>query len=115
MIWDMFGMLLITFDAVVTPFNLAFNPPEDNFSRATFWLILFFWSVDMGLSCITGFYDHGEMELRPRMIFRAYASSWMMLDIIVVGNDWAIAYMEVTKMTTNEDEQELIGMARTLR
>lgn len=46
-----------------------------------------FWSIDIVLNCVTGFYHNGELELRPRQVAMRYLCSWFITDVIVVAAD----------------------------
>lgn len=86
--WDVAGMILILYDIITIPLFMAFDPPVGTEILACFYATLFFWTLDIPFSFLTGYYDAGVIEMRPAKIARHYLSRWFLLDMIVVGCDW---------------------------
>eukprot|EP00972_Heterocapsa_arctica_P114921 16445138-Heterocapsa_arctica.AAC.1 len=45
--------------------------------------------MDLLQSFSVGYHDGGVVEMRPRMIARHYARTWLALDIGVLVSDWS--------------------------
>lgn len=91
--WDIVGMVLITYDCITIPLFTAFDVTSDDpFHVITvmFWLTLLFWSTDILLTFITGYYEREGLEMRPKQIAKHYVVTWLILDAIVVGSDWIV-------------------------
>eukprot|EP00747_Dinoflagellata_sp_TGD_P028369 gnl/TRDRNA2_/TRDRNA2_133225_c0_seq2.p1 gnl/TRDRNA2_/TRDRNA2_133225_c0~~gnl/TRDRNA2_/TRDRNA2_133225_c0_seq2.p1 ORF type:complete len:881 (-),score=155.99 gnl/TRDRNA2_/TRDRNA2_133225_c0_seq2:146-2788(-) len=93
--WDLWGLLFILLDVVFIP--LQFFEVEESSGTITLnWLTRLFWTLDMPGSFLTGFiYKDGTMEMRPFLIAKRYAKTWLPLDFIVVSSDWMEALMAV--------------------
>lgn len=86
--WDVTSFKLLTYDMITIPFEL-FEPPHTDFSSVMLWICRLFWTLDMWLSCFTGYIaNDGSIEMRPRFILWRYAKSWLFLDLVLVGLDW---------------------------
>eukprot|EP00927_Polykrikos_kofoidii_P023574 TRINITY_DN2166_c1_g1_i2.p1 TRINITY_DN2166_c1_g1~~TRINITY_DN2166_c1_g1_i2.p1 ORF type:complete len:801 (+),score=109.65 TRINITY_DN2166_c1_g1_i2:119-2521(+) len=88
-IWDLCSLALVVLDIMWLPFGV-FDPPRQFVAVLIEWLTRIFWSVDMVLSFFTGFVtEKGFVEMRPEKIALKYVRSWFVLDLIIVGLDWA--------------------------
>eukprot|EP00416_Gambierdiscus_australes_P007984 CAMPEP_0171144906 /NCGR_PEP_ID=MMETSP0766_2-20121228/146727_1 /TAXON_ID=439317 /ORGANISM="Gambierdiscus australes, Strain CAWD 149" /LENGTH=571 /DNA_ID=CAMNT_0011608787 /DNA_START=103 /DNA_END=1819 /DNA_ORIENTATION=- len=98
-------------------FDLPENAP---FLRVCEWLTRIFWTVDMGMSFLSGYVCHdGSIEMRPWKIARRYTKSWWILDIVVVGTDWFELLVQtgigVTRLGKSSRALRIIRMVRLLR
>merc|ERR1712136_326377 len=57
-----------------------------------------FWTVSVPVNFLTGFYVHGLVEMRPKMIAWRYARTWLMPDLVLVCVDWFIWLMPQVSM-----------------
>lgn len=87
MILDFFSVALLAHDMVVTPYSLAWGSDLNVISIT--WTSLIFWSVEILFNFRTGYYENGELEMRPQTIARHYSRTWFMLDVITVLGDWS--------------------------
>mmetsp|Transcript_36652 Transcript_36652/g.85928 ORF Transcript_36652/g.85928 Transcript_36652/m.85928 type:complete len:915 (+) Transcript_36652:28-2772(+) len=104
--WDILGVLFILYDVITIPIFLAFNPQDNGFTVAMFWLVLSFWTCDIILSFNTGIYKGGVEEMRRWPVAVSYLRSWFILDLMVVGVDWSVFVI------SNVQRQQGISMAR---
>eukprot|EP00747_Dinoflagellata_sp_TGD_P099849 gnl/TRDRNA2_/TRDRNA2_167870_c0_seq3.p1 gnl/TRDRNA2_/TRDRNA2_167870_c0~~gnl/TRDRNA2_/TRDRNA2_167870_c0_seq3.p1 ORF type:complete len:786 (+),score=99.25 gnl/TRDRNA2_/TRDRNA2_167870_c0_seq3:80-2359(+) len=86
--WDIVIMVLVGWDVFHVPFSL-FDSPMGPFFDFMTWMIRIFWTLDMGMSLITGFYQSdGSICKNTKQIARRYLRTWFTLDVLVVGLDW---------------------------
>lgn len=91
--WDITSLVLVVYDMIMIPFAL-FEPPDNLFIEFFTWWTRIFWSLDMVMSFITGAVTNdGLIEMRLGQIAKRYLKSWFMLDIMIVGSDWAEFFM----------------------
>mmetsp|Transcript_29133 Transcript_29133/g.83508 ORF Transcript_29133/g.83508 Transcript_29133/m.83508 type:complete len:801 (-) Transcript_29133:330-2732(-) len=113
LIWDIVTMMLVVYDMAIIPVNLSFNPVENVVSDSIFWPGLIFWTVDIPLTFLTGYYRRGRVETRLSAIALHYLLTWFVVDIFIVGSSW----FEV--ISSMETEGFLLGRVgkslRTLR
>eukprot|EP00930_Biecheleria_cincta_P034000 TRINITY_DN23531_c0_g1_i1.p1 TRINITY_DN23531_c0_g1~~TRINITY_DN23531_c0_g1_i1.p1 ORF type:complete len:821 (+),score=139.02 TRINITY_DN23531_c0_g1_i1:68-2530(+) len=95
MAWDFVGAILITHDLFAIPLQQAFAPPETIFTITMQWTTLIFWTINMFASVSVGYTDHGITVMVPRKIFAHYLKTWFLVDLIVVGSDWAFTISEL--------------------
>ena len=86
--WDLFGALLIAYDAVYLPFDAAFQPKPNLVILGMDWLTMLFWTFDIAVGFLTGFIRKGEVVMNPSQIALHYISTWFIIDAAVVGFDW---------------------------
>lgn len=86
--WDLAMMFIIAHDMAVVPVTLAFDTGDNAVTRALFWPFIFYWSLDIPLSFLTGFYQHGRTEMRPPKVAWNYIFTWFFLDVFMVGTSW---------------------------
>jgi len=86
--WDLFGALLIAYDAVYLPFDAAFQPTPNLLILGMDWLTMLFWTFDIAVGFLTGFIRKGEVVMNPSQIALHYISTWFIIDAAVVGFDW---------------------------
>jgi len=86
--WDMLAFLFLSYDIYTIPLSAFEIPPN----TLTFYLAaaaLFYWTLDMPLSFLAGFYlQDGEVEMRPRQVACHYTSRWLVPDITILLIDW---------------------------
>lgn len=93
LLWDVLSMTLLTYDMISVPFVGAFEPENNEFFVQMTWYTLLYWNFDIGVSLLTG-YQHGRKTvLAPKKIFIHYLQSWALLDLLIVGLDWALVFI----------------------
>lgn len=83
-------MVLLTYDLIVIPLLVSnLDPPETVVSLAWTYFSLFFWTIDMPLSFITGFVTwDGEVELRFLKCAAHYAKTRFIWDLSLLTIEW---------------------------
>lgn len=117
LIWDIVGMLLITYDCVTIPFFAAFDVfGAKDLILFMFWITLIFWTADIFLSFVTGYYQQAGLELRPKQIARHYLLTWFIPDVIVVSSDWVVvAFGEASNNARLARASKTVRAMRVLR
>eukprot|EP00928_Gymnodinium_smaydae_P013730 TRINITY_DN14987_c0_g1_i1.p1 TRINITY_DN14987_c0_g1~~TRINITY_DN14987_c0_g1_i1.p1 ORF type:complete len:908 (-),score=128.68 TRINITY_DN14987_c0_g1_i1:64-2787(-) len=103
--WDVLGMLMIIYDLMLIPLDLAFDLPDNSGLHAMFWITLLFWTLDIPVTFISGYYIKGTEEIRLARIAIAYLRTWFLLDVGIVGLDWWFVF-------SNQERSGGIAMVR---
>lgn len=86
---DLVSMIVLLYDIIVTPYALAWDVPLlEGWLTGFTWSTLVFWTMDMGFCFRTGFFRHGELEMRPKAIARRYLRTFFVPDLIIVVCEW---------------------------
>lgn len=105
--WDTFGMLMIGYDMITIPLQ-AFEP-ESAFLDIIGWVALIFWTLEIPMSCLTGYHEDGVVVLEFKRILIHYIRTWLALDVFIVTIDW------VFRLQTGGSEGDEADKARLLR
>jgi len=87
--WDTMGLAMIALEVLTTPVQLAFDVDQSGWFPHIFWASLIFWTLEIPISFISGYYHRGSEELRLHKIVFQYMRTWMILDVLIVGVDWS--------------------------
>merc|ERR1719387_638806 len=68
-IWDMMGLVLIAYDFITIPMQV-FPLGESTFTLTMGYITTVFWTFDMFMSCIAGYYDEGIVISDHRRIIK---------------------------------------------
>ncbi|CAJ1414067.1 unnamed protein product [Effrenium voratum] len=93
------------------------------FTTTVGWIILLYWSGDVVMSNLVGFYEQGELIMNQRRIIFRYLRTWFLIDLLVLGPDWFLRVLATTgeagdlRMVneTSADEGEMEDVANALR
>eukprot|EP00913_Durusdinium_trenchii_P013969 g13116.t1 len=91
MTWDVFGATLIVYDLFTISMQV-FDPPETDFTKS----MQIYWTMNMLVSCMVGYIDKGIFVMVPIKVFLHYLKTWFIIDLVVVGSDWAFSLSEST-------------------
>merc|ERR1719265_1610119 len=80
-------MVTLAVDILVTPMSVFGFDMFDTFPWFTVGTTTF-WTVDLFVQSMSGYYFHGVLELRPKKILRRYLKRGFLLDVALVVNDW---------------------------
>jgi len=105
--WDLAGMFLITYDMIMIPVFICFDPDPSWWVIGMGWITLLFWTCDMIASVFTGYYADGKLVMSQKKIILNYLKGWFWVDCIVVLPDWIFKAMG--SMTS------IAGLGRILR
>ncbi|CAK0816577.1 unnamed protein product, partial [Prorocentrum cordatum] len=90
--WDALSMLCILYDLVMAPLEVL----NEQYSGPSpmHWVTMLFWTLDIPASCISGYtLPNGTEVHKLRLIWRRYATSWLLPDAAMVGADWMEALL----------------------
>jgi len=111
-IWDAGGLIIIGFDIIFIPLSV-FDPPSTLFTVVMGWITIVYWSLDVGASLTTGYYHEGNLEMKPWMILRSYARTWMVFDLVVLVCDWISTIVPL--LSSSSMSLEGLGVSRFLK
>eukprot|EP00439_Symbiodinium_sp_Y106_P068010 s826_g11.t1 len=106
--WDILGLFLIAYDVFAIPLQ-AFPLDEDVFTESMGWITLCFWTTDMVVSNIVGFFDGPQLVMQQYRITLRYLRTWFVLDAVVVIPDW------FTRLAQDSSSGYLASLGRILR
>lgn len=114
---DVASCLLLMYDMFLTPYILAWDTPFEGWLMVVGWFTLSFWTLDLSWSFLTGFYSHGELEMRPFMIVQHYLRSYFPLDMAIVVSDWASTVFAATMTGTSKNTAsvKIVRLAKATR
>lgn len=85
--WNLLGLCVLLADLSITPFALAWELPFVGVLRQYSIVSLSYWTLDIAITCTTGFYKDGVLITGCRQKARRYAGTFL-LDSFVVVCDW---------------------------
>lgn len=86
--WEVLGMFLLFCDVIWLPLQAFEIPPSVAFST----LQTIFWTLDIPSGFLTGYYkEDGKLDLKFANIASRYSKSWLLPDLLLVGNDWVVS------------------------
>mmetsp|Transcript_38880 Transcript_38880/g.91537 ORF Transcript_38880/g.91537 Transcript_38880/m.91537 type:complete len:858 (+) Transcript_38880:154-2727(+) len=87
--WDLMGIVVLVYDLMATPLEIAFNLPNNTFLQVVSLTVLCYWTMDIPLSFAVGYHRaDGRLILNCRRIAKKYITTWFTLDIFLVSIDW---------------------------
>lgn len=86
LLWDVAGMLCLTWDVFFVPLG-AFEPEETTVFVVMDFFTLVFWLFDIGISCLTGYAEGDKIIVDPAKSIPHYFKKRFVVDLIVVGPD----------------------------
>eukprot|EP00930_Biecheleria_cincta_P033587 TRINITY_DN23276_c0_g1_i1.p1 TRINITY_DN23276_c0_g1~~TRINITY_DN23276_c0_g1_i1.p1 ORF type:complete len:969 (-),score=142.91 TRINITY_DN23276_c0_g1_i1:43-2949(-) len=93
--FDLLSVFAVLYDSTLQPISLAWEIRNNNWIYAFSMCSLVFWTVDMFLNFMTGFYTaNGELELRLGRIAKKYVKGWFFCDLTINGLDWVGIFLE---------------------
>lgn len=82
--WDLLSIAALAVDVFVAPMTVFGVYAPDQFTLFS----AFFWSTDICIRFMTGYFDHGILEMRPRRIWIHYLKRSFAFDLLMVSIDW---------------------------
>jgi hypothetical protein len=97
MAWDALSIFLLSYDIFTIPL-LAFSIEEEvreagEIIPVADYVCRVFWTLDIGVKCVSGFHREGVVEMRPWFVFRNYARNWLVYDALLVTLDWLVTVL----------------------
>jgi hypothetical protein len=95
--WDLFGIPVLSWDLVTIPLGVFdIGQLGENILGVADWVTLLYWTFDMPMSFVTGFYDReGNVVSDRHTIFRHYLRGPFGLDCVIVVSDWMSTILEM--------------------
>lgn len=79
MAWDFVALILIIFESVTIPLDAGF---DISMPEAWMWVTMVWFTFDMFLNCITGYYSDGLLVMRQRLILKHYLRTFFLIDFV---------------------------------
>mmetsp|Transcript_82531 Transcript_82531/g.266098 ORF Transcript_82531/g.266098 Transcript_82531/m.266098 type:complete len:928 (+) Transcript_82531:150-2933(+) len=112
LVWDFCGLVVLLTDLIWLPMQV-FEPPQNDWTQGYAWMTLVYWTMDIALTCSTGFYsEDGHLFMSRRQVIIKYARTWMPLDVPLVTMDW---YLIVSDLVASASVDRSVGMARSAK
>jgi len=89
MAWDLLSIVMLVHDICTIPLE-AFSLQDSEYVKIIAFVTTVFWTLDIPISFLKGYYCEGVVEMRPSRIAKRYLQSWFTFDSVVVTLDWAI-------------------------
>merc|ERR1719506_1275898 len=89
--WNMLGILFLLFDFIYLPIDICFTIAEDIGLHAVMLAGVIYWTLDIGISFLTGFIDSShKVERRASYIAHHYTRTWFPFDLTIVLLEWIL-------------------------
>lgn len=110
LVWDMMGLCFIAYDVFAIPLQ-AFPLEEEDvpFLLTMGWITLCFWTCDIVMSNLVGYFNGPELVMQQFRITKRYLKTWFLLDAIVVIPDW------FTRLAQDGGSEQLANVGRIIR
>jgi hypothetical protein len=113
--WDLIGMILVLFEAIVIPYRVAFNVKASASFLTLEYFIDFFFLSDIGLNFYTGFYKKGNLILKRGPIVRRYFKTWFFPDLFAsFPYTWFLRYTYVPDIDNLEEDDGYDNIVNTV-
>ena len=112
--WDCGGAGLIVHDLFTISMQV-FEPPNTDISTFMQWCTLIYWSANMLISCFVGYIDKGIFVMVPHKIILHYIKTWFLIDVIVIGSDWAFSLSTSADGSSESSAESSVKLLRSLR
>jgi len=89
LVWDMASLLALVWDMITIPL-MVFDFDELQVAYVMRLATVVFWTMDIGMSLCTGYYDGSTVELKFSKICQRYVRTWMTPDFLVASLDWSL-------------------------
>jgi len=87
--WDILSLLVVGWDVITIPM-LVFEPRAEIWFVICNWISQIFWTLDIGASFLTGFYERGSLVMSKSRIATHYFMTWFQFDVPIVLLDWML-------------------------
>jgi len=111
LVWNIMSILCIGWDMVYLPVDFAFELKELTIMLVLAILLAAFWTIDLFLNCVTGFWQGEHLEMRQREILVHYAKTNLLLDLAIVLCEWGSQLFATVLMSG----APVVRLPRTIR
>mmetsp|Transcript_51791 Transcript_51791/g.123254 ORF Transcript_51791/g.123254 Transcript_51791/m.123254 type:complete len:1036 (+) Transcript_51791:54-3161(+) len=107
MLHNLMGTMILIIDLSLIPFILAWNLEIQGSLLAYAWASAVFWTTDLGISCVTGYYRKGRVVFSRRKIIGHYFRTWAPIDITTCSTDWlSLVLTLITEANMSDSSSE---------
>lgn len=90
---DICGLVLIAYDLLFLPVQMAWNIPYDQFTKVMLWITFLFWMCDTLVGFFSGYYTRGKVVLHNMMIVKHYLRTTFVPCFLAVVADAVTLFM----------------------
>ena len=80
--WDLMGLFLILYEALVIPYRVTFNMLSSGFLMVFEIYVDTFFIFDVFINLYTGYYKKGSLVMKRRHIMCRYLKTWFIIDLL---------------------------------
>jgi len=116
MCWSLGRVMALLYELLRTPLGV-FGPAHGTPMVAMDLCVAFFWTMNIPMTFLTGFYEEGLVEMRLSEIAARYAQTWLVPDMFLVGLDWFVCLVPYVAAVPSQVATvlRLIGFVRLSR
>jgi hypothetical protein len=94
--WDVLGIPILAWDLITIPMQVfTLGSMGDYVMDRAGWVTLIYWSLDMPVTFMTGFFDEeGGLIMDIRRIANHYMHGFFFLDLVIILGDWLTVVIE---------------------
>eukprot|EP00347_Sterkiella_histriomuscorum_P007191 403349915 len=81
-IWDVIGMAMIVYQAIMIPYRLSFGDAAEGALEVFEYIMDSYFLIDIALSFFTGYYNQGQLIMNKRLIIVNYLKTWFVIDLV---------------------------------
>lgn len=112
---DLCSFIILCADLLLVPYIIAWGDIIDEGVRKSTIISLVFWTLDIPLHFRTGFYKHGELEMRPAAIAVKYLKSSFVIDLALVFADWIDMLLQFLPSDSSVDATNFWKLGRMMK
>jgi len=113
---DLLSIAILFYDLTLIPVVLAWDLEYSGFIWVMAWVVVGFWTLEMCLNFISGYYNKGMPVMNPRKVTRHYLRTWFTIDLCVVSTDWlSLILQEVTTDEGGSSSLKILRFAKLSR
>jgi len=99
LIFECVTVVICMYDAIVVPYELAWEPQRSLASTVVSASTVLFWWSEMTLNFFTGYLDQGVLVLDLKLTAFRYFSTWFAMDLFINVVDTAILVLDIFALT----------------
>jgi len=110
---DMVCILALVHDLAIIPFMIAWGLKPDRGLKGLGYVITMYWTFDLILGFVTGYYSDGQLVMKLRQIALHYVRTWFIPDFLLVTAAWADILMDV--VGADASSAQMISVLRLMK
>lgn len=113
--WDLMGIPILAWDLITIPMQV-FGISDLAAMKVMGWVTLIFWTGDIPLCFITGFFDgNGDLVMNEKKIVKHYLKGMFFIDALIILADWLIVIFEYAASADPPPFLQNVAILRALR